>query len=495
MTRFWQRLTLVFFCGYFVLLWLNLHHLPIPWIDEVGYLDPAWNAWKTGTFASNLWPHQGADTQFMAHLPTLQWVHFCTFTLLPHTIWFTRLPLSIVFLAGALIWVRWLKLNHLSAFALFVWATLFLCDRSVFEAARSMRMESIELLLSGLAFFLVRNKKFGWLGLTLGLLMFTHPKVWVIGFVIFTYGFVVGSRSNRWRLIGGAIAPLVGYLVQINGDVTGWYHQLVSHGSDHTIAGIPGNRLWQHFVGRYQLYNPVSQTFDTYYHWQVYVPVIQWLALIAAIRRVLLFIQNRRSEPNVPLLAMVFVINHIYWFALVGPFQKYNMVVLAMGYALFLMEVAKLSSRTKQSKQLQYTYLMMLPLVVVPVALRHAGAILQWEERDTKTFNTWLFEQIDPTEKTLLVECASAWYETRKVSNVDFQFQFFLFNNKFEDYDKVYYITHRNLPFKKQVTYEPLSASERFISVDPGGVTHDGLHLYLLSEPDFNSLVEEFRRK
>jgi hypothetical protein len=494
MKRLWPKLTIAFLLGYFVLLWINLHHLPIPWIDEVGYLDPAWNAWKNGTFASNLWPHQGADTQFMAHLPVLQWAHYLTFTLLPHSIWFTRLPLSILFLLGSLIWLKWLKFNGVSGFVLFLWALLFLCDRSVFEAARSMRMEVLELAFTGLAFWSIWKRRFGLLGLSIGLLAFTHPKVWAIGLVLGVFGFWVGSGSNRIRLLVAASLPLIGYLVQINGDVVGWYDQLVSHGSDHTIASIPGNRVWQHFVGRYQLYQPVSKTFTQYYHVQCYVPVTQWLALIVAIKQLVQY-GRARFEPKLPLLALVYVINQVYWFAVVGPFQKYNMVVLAMGYSLFLMEASKLPVWEGVKAKWRLAILVLIPVIVAPVAMRHAGALVQWDARDTRQFNQWLFDRVDPNEKTLIVECASAWYESRHRPNVDFQFQFFLFNNRFSDYDRVIYITHDDLPFKKTATYEPPQRMKRYLGVSPGGVTHSGLHLYELNQTNFNSLIEDWRRK
>ncbi len=51
----------------FIPVLVNLAYIPIAWVDEIGYLDPAVNLAANGHYASNIWNIPGAD-QVLLHI-------------------------------------------------------------------------------------------------------------------------------------------------------------------------------------------------------------------------------------------------------------------------------------------------------------------------------------------------------------------------------------------------------------------------------------------
>lgn len=470
-----------------------LHLIPLPWIDSVGYLDPAYNLINHGTYATRLWPHPGTETFFFAHLPMLQVVHSISFLIFPdHWVWCIRLLPLLVFFAGAWFLYRILRMWQLHPLLIAIAMVLFLCDKAVFEMMRSMRMENLELLFLTASLFLIYRNKHPWLvALLAGLLALTHPKVWMLALLLFAWVFFKSTNVRQKILLFlSALAPALVFMALSGFDFEGLYTQLFLHGKDHTASTVPGSWWYKHFIGRFLWYDQTSKTFSWYYETQFYVPLLHLLAWFPA----LLAFKNGswRNDP----LPLFFLGNEIYWMLVLGPFHKYNMVLLAMSYLLLIRHFGPRWLSFLQKPAWRFAVLPLLLLFAFPVYSRFGTALVQWNERSPKAFTHWLEEALkaQPHERILLIEPSTAWYYAIQHENIDFQFQFWLFNNRYEDYDRVYYLHNQPLPdHREEAIYQPENLFG--ISRPLPGMTHKGLRLYRLNKLQYEALIDWERKK
>lgn len=495
MDRLSQHILRALFFLFVLFSLLTLHLLPLPWIDSVGYLDPAWNFINNGHFASDLWPHQGTDRIFLAHLPALQWVNMLSFLLFPdHWVWAIRLLPLLLFYGGLYFFYRLMRLEQFQPWVLALVLAFFIIDKAVFEMMRSMRMENMELfLLAGILYWTAKGVKKEWTALFCGLLVVTHPKAWMLALIGLIYLLVIDGKNSKrllYLLLSGL--PALMYLASAGFDLQEIYQQLIVHGRDHTIDTVPGNRVFKHFIGRFLYFDQGSRTFSWYYENQFYVPFLNLLALYFAFRSLIRKFDFRSQLPEI-----MFIANQLYWFAVLGPFHKYNMVLLLLMYFIIGKQLNGMKFRIAMPPKRAYLTLLMLLFFAFPVYSRFGGALLQWNERSPAAFNAWLHEQIKPSkdERILIIEPCTAWYYAIQHQQVDFQMKFWLFNNQFKNYDRVYYLHQHPIEgYEALSTYEPPSLMPSF-RLQLGGMTHFGLKLYQVDEKMFDALIEWERKK
>jgi hypothetical protein len=164
---------------------INLDRLPIAWNDEIQNLDPAFVWHHTHQFRSPLWPNPGAEFHFLSYPPLIEAWH-CLWLFFGKSPWIIRLPFLIFHLLTILLLHRFLLTNvlrsisHPQRWALLLTA-IFLFDKSTGEIARSLRVETLILLLFSLLIFTWHHAKnspspgnFAFLGLILGSLGIAH---------------------------------------------------------------------------------------------------------------------------------------------------------------------------------------------------------------------------------------------------------------------------------------------------------------------------------
>lgn len=483
------------FLLFVILSLLTLHLLPLPWIDSVGYLDPARNFIEYGRFASDLWPHQGTDRIFLAHLPALQWVNMLSFLLFPdHWVWTTRLIPLLLFYGGVFFMLRQMRFEQFQAWVLALVLAFFMMDKAVFEMMRSMRMENIEFFfLAGILYWTRKGIQREWTALFCGLLVVTHPKSWMLALIGFVF-LLWSEKDNYKRLLWMLLAafPAFLYLLSARFDLHEIYQQLIVHGRDHTIDTVPGNRFFKHFIGRFLYFDQGTRSFSWYYENQFYVPLLNVLAIFISVRNLLRQFDFRKNLPEI-----MFLGNQLYWFAVLGPFHKYNMVLLVLMYFILGRQLNRLDIWQSIPFKRGVFLILVILFFAFPVYSRFGGALLQWNERSPAKFNAWLHEQIQPSaqERILIIEPCTAWYYSLDHENVDFQMKFWLFNNQFTDYDRVYYLHQQPIKgYTPLASYEPDPMIPSF-RLQSGGMTHYGLKLYEVDEALFDDLIEWERRK
>ena len=125
---------------------LNLETLPVVWNDEIQNLDPAVRHWRTGQWTSWLWPNPGATELFASYPPFLHHWHRLWLSIFPlHPFWM-RLPFWLFHGLSLVLLFRLLQKHMKPEWALGL-VLLFAWDRSVFEIARSVRVEPIAMAL------------------------------------------------------------------------------------------------------------------------------------------------------------------------------------------------------------------------------------------------------------------------------------------------------------------------------------------------------------
>lgn len=142
-----ERIFTVFLFFYLLLGLLNLDSLPVVWNDEVQNLDPAVQHLQTGNWVSWLWPNPGATEQFASYPPLIHHWHRLMLMILPLNPYGVRLPLLLVTAMSLWALFHILKRSDKTAFLALGLTMLFAWDRSVFEIARSVRVEPLAMAL------------------------------------------------------------------------------------------------------------------------------------------------------------------------------------------------------------------------------------------------------------------------------------------------------------------------------------------------------------
>lgn len=420
---------LLFCLGLYTLLaFLNLSYLPIAWIDETYFLDPAIQFLKTGTYGSKVWPQEGTEKFLFAHMPMISLVHILNLSLFPWEIFYVRLPFLLIFIIGMYFYYQLLHegFGLENAWALFV-VFLFVNDKSTGEAIRSVRTETIEIMWMAVIFWRMYTDKNSAVTIVcLSFLALTHPKSWaMVGILVLWILWEKRKKKSLFWLPLLFGLPILLFLAWGKFDILLLKAQLWAHAEEHGPATGGGNLVWNHFVIR----------FWPYYTVQPYVFLLYLLSLLFAVRAMLNFGSFKDR-----LLEICFVGTNLYWFLKLGPYPRYDTVLLFFSYAICGKHLHTYLKAWKVTKKQLLWLALLFPFVTFVYLSRHGASILQREERDLAKVLTWYDRYLGnkKEKKILLLNESSGHYYAITHPWVDFTCLFSLWKFRFEDYDEVY---------------------------------------------------------
>lgn len=411
----------IYLIAYTVLLLLHLDKIPLVWFDEVMGLDPAVNLVFKDGYRSMIWPQTGTEDHFMAYLPVRFIFHSAHLSSLPFTVFWQRLPWVLYFLTSVVL-ILWAARTQTSDWSvILLLAFLFINDKTVFEVARSMRVDPLSLMFLAFTAVVYFKQKYIVQSVLASILVFIHPNLWWIALVLFFDAAIKYNNLKKRRYFVPNllwISPLfflAVYLWSIDLNVDALYTQLFEHGSKHSAEGGIANRLKAHLFDR----------FWPYYKTQPYMPLFILFGLISAVYRTV------KKKAQVWDLALIGT--HIFWLLILAPFYRYNAVLLLLTIISLLPYLPKL-------KENIYAFgFVVLFILIHPanVMARHAMAITQSQERDPKPVLSWLQDELTE-EKTLIFGHDIAYYAVAKDRQKDYM-MFNLLPTKFDyaDYNKV----------------------------------------------------------
>ena len=469
---------LLYFLLFLLLHFLNLDRIPLVWFDEVMGLDPAVNAIFKEGYVSRIWPQTGTEETFMAYLPLRFIFHMFHLLLLPFEVFWMRTPWAIYFIVSAYLLYRTAKAEIKAHWLVLLIVFLFINDRTVFEVARSMRVDALSLMFCGGLFYAYTLKKLNWQLVLSTLLIFIHPNLWMIALVFFLDASFAKNKSNSiplaypnlWWLLPIAMLLLYGWSISFN--IQGLYTQLFEHGSDHSASGGLGARIIDHFYTR----------FWPYYLRQAWMPLIVYGALLVSVWR----IWNRQYKA----IHWAVLITHLYWLAVLAPFYRYNAVLLLLSILCLIPELRQVS----WSKMSLVSVVMLLLLMPINTLAIHGLALSERSERDPSQVIDWLQSELGD-ENCLIFGHDVAYYGVAKDSNKDYM-MFNLPPDKFDfdQYDKVYALLGEypdslgHLFHELPKIYFPESRVKpglaHLISIKFNRPTYSGLMLYQLENKD-----------
>ena len=443
-----RRITLGYLLIFLMLNLLALDRMLIPWIDEVMNAEPGWRLFSTGRLFSMTFPFPGAEEKFLAYLPATPLLHYLGFTLLPKTVFWTRFPVFLLFAASTFLMFKLLRRDFiLKGGGFLVVFILFLHDESLLRALRGTRVEVLEVFLLLLTIFLGRHATWRtFAAIPIGLMLVTHPKLWVLAGVSF-YFFCFRGSSFKQGLVNVLIVilPALGYLAFADFDFLAIKNQLFVHGEEHVAQG---NLFYNHFVARF-LPNYFAQPW-----WFILHP----LALALGIRRVW---KSALAPESV--YAWMLLTTTLFWLVVLGPFVRYMPVLIILSLFALLQEL-KLNrtqlSRYLNSNLAKISLATLLLVAIAPFYYRFYQAVDQWEERDSQIALEWLDTELPSQGKTLLIDGAVGFYYDLNHANTDFTLRYTLPKYNFNEYDAVYLLTVRE-EYKAMLS-EPYSTFAQF---------------------------------
>ncbi|MEN8696892.1 MAG: hypothetical protein ABF321_07385 [Bacteroidia bacterium] len=387
----------VYLTLYVVFLFLNLHLIPIAWIDEIMGLDPSFRLFNGQGFNSYIWPQEGAEDFFMSYLPLQQWLHYLHLQVLPFDIYWIRFPWVIYLVLGSIILLYlFRKQGFTMLFALFL-VILLVNDKSIFETTRAVRIEPLIFLLIGLGVSAQHKGQHLLLCIIATALLFAHPNVWPMALVFYlqaiytTYG--VSKFSIKTIMCG--FAPIIGLLlfsVFIDFRYADFASQFLHQGADHAVNGNILHRLHSHFITR----------FWPYYTTQPWGPFIVYGALVHAI------IHLRKQGENT-YFAYGIVLTHLVWLVILGPFARYNGILLLLS-VLYIAKPAYTYIQQRNARKMGIIILLIAIISTANVVGRHTMALAQRAERNPYPVINWLKQELPQGDTTYLITGSAISY-------------------------------------------------------------------------------------
>jgi hypothetical protein len=431
MKSVFPKLTLVYLFTYLALTLLTLSRIIIPWVDEVMNVEPGFNLYSTGSLFSNLFPFEGANKKFLAYLPVTPLVHYLGFLIFPKTVFWVRFPIFLLFAVSIWMWFRLLKDEFkLEGAVFFLFILLFIQDESILRQLRGTRVEITEVFLLLAAFFIgLKCKKSVFSAIPLGLMLVTHPKVWFLA-PIGLFFMVLKDKSMGHRLLGTLffILPILIWLAFADFNIEAIKTQLFAHGEEHVAQG---NLIFGHFVERF-LPNYLAQP------WMF---VMHIAALVFASFQII-----KKPLEKSTMYAWMLMSTSIFWFIKLAPFVRYNPVLVVLILLVLLVEF-KTHQEWILAKFKSFLGLVMVAfwmfLLITPFLYRNTIAFSQWKERDPAIMLELLDKEINPKEKTLILDGEIGFYAAMNNPNLDFRLLYTLNTTPFSDYDNVYLLTTR----------------------------------------------------
>ncbi len=473
----------------FLLNLLHLNKVPIAWIDEIMLIDPAWNFLKTGAFAGKVWPHEGAETIFLAYLPLGSFLHFIDLSIFPKELFYTRLPWLIYYIGLCIFVYKYIlaRYMHLPSAAL-LFIALFIVDECINNSLRNGRIEMPSMLIIAALFYLnIRNIRPSIQAVLLSLLFISHPGFYPIGIVL-SLNLLTKKASIfkrlQYILIIGALPFFYLYMADFNFQTI--YEQLVLHGREHDETVVPGQLFYNHFIGRFL---PIYK----YQFWMIGLNILAHIYCLY----VIIF----RWNPRVQVLEWAFLFTSVFWYFNLAPFNRYTSILTLMTFLLLPGIIQRILSvygylrvNLKIIKPLQIgLFVLVLGLCSANFFVRHFTIAQQWNARNEYKVYDWLDQHVPKDKNVLIIDEAVGFYYAMQHENVSFTLPYALHKYRVEQYDKIYYLTLRDSNTSAQLinTYSCKDDLKYKLS-NQKILTYNGLKLYEIKS---DSELKEIWRK
>lgn len=484
---------------------INLDRLPIAWNDEIQNLDPAFVWHHTHQFRSPLWPNPGAEFHFLSYPPLIEAWH-CLWLFCGKSPWIIRLPFLLFHLLTILLLHRFLLTNvlksisHPQRWALLLTA-IFLFDKSTGEIARSLRVETLILLLFSLLIFTWNHAKnslaprnFAFLGLILGSLGIAHLYTWpLIAMALILAWFMITPNQSksllkRVLLLLGTLLPFALFWLSVQPNWSDLKSQLFMQAGDHQTGSIFQN-IPAFFVGRFIPYSLE----------QPYTPLLHLTYFFIAIWLLRHHYQQHKSlNPflQAAWIPCLFLAISLPMMLLLTPQHRYYPIQHFWGVLLIAEWLNTHVQRTKKQplwlgfeKQTVKTWIVTLAFatfLLFPFTIRHTSALLQRPQRNPQTAIQFLNKNLNhlPEGEILGEPIANYWLaQSPHPEKWSFGFEFYPQHFPFNPQKPRYFLSRtspQQLPFLKLVDqlHIPSYAAFKSLPLEKFGHTYDGLFLY-----------------
>jgi hypothetical protein len=468
----------------FSVMLVNLAFIPIAWVDEVMLIDPAWNLFHLGKFVGSTWPHAGTENVFLAYLPLSSFIHAISLQLFPADIFWMRLPWFIMLIGTSLFLHYYCVQRYMSLPAgVLLLVCFFVMDEGISNALRSVRVEMISMLLTSAALFLSYRGKFPTIqSFIISLLLISHPNVVPIAVVLSIYLLTRKATTlKKMRYMGTILLFPLLYLVIAKFDLQAIYEQLILHGKEHDATALSGNLFYNHFIAR----------FLPMYNWQWYIPVLFLIMHVYAVYSIFF-----RWNPGHQQVEWAFLSCSIFWFFTLAPFNRYTAVMTLLIFmmlpglmhrGLSVLGFLRLSFR-KISWYHAISIFAILIYISIPFLTRNAVAMSQRSERKAASVYPWLDKNIEnknPDKVLIVDEAIGFYYMMKHPDEVAFTLPYALPKYRFEDYEKVYYLSFRAAPKNaKEISKLVLPSKELPFAMPRKIITYNGLCLYEITSAE-----------
>jgi hypothetical protein len=465
----------------FLIMLLNLNKVPIAWIDEVMNIEPAWQFLQGNGFIGKMWPHEGAETVFLAYLPLSSFIHFIDLSLFPAELFYTRL-LWLIFLGISCVYMyKYIVARYLTIQpAIYFIICVYVLDEGINNSLRNGRVEMPAIAIMSVLFYLaIRNKRPSIQAILISLLLIAHPGLYPIA-LLFALNLISKKASILKRLqyiVSIAFFPFV-YLLLADFNFQQIYQQLVLHGREHDQTAVQGNAFYLHFVERFL---PI-------YKYQPYMLIINIIMHVSCLYSIIF-----RWNPRHQLLEWSYLLTSLFWFFTLAPFYRYTSVLT---FLMFLhLPYLKFSLKTGNKIQLSLMFVLLV-FISIPFFVRHYYTFKQWSERNEYKVYQWLDQsmQHQTNKKNLLIDEAIGFYYTMKNPEAyEFTLPYTLHKYDLSDYENVYYLSFREAPKQSKLiaTYEINNTTNKAIN-GRKVLTYNGLKLYKV---ETQAALEELKRK
>ncbi len=428
--------------AYTILGLLNLTHLPIAWTDEIQHLDPVFNYFKFGKYASKIWPNPNANNHFLSYPPLIGNLLISWLTIFPKTIFFARLPFLIFHLATIFLLYRYLKnnLNLFKTIALLL-TCLFIFDKSVFEISRSGRVETlINFLL--ILYFSNLHKKDSYLPIfALSLLALSHLYIWPL-VLIGIDRFISQKQYKNPLQITIFFIPILLTFALLQPNLIDLKTQLLFQTAKHQSSGLHAilDFFWLKFW--------------PYYLEQPIVPFLYISAIFLAIKQLYRTPNKEKSSS----IAAYFIILILSQAILLTPQMRYHSVHMLFSILILAKEIEQVQKQTtaKQTHKLFFLFTNQkswvksilfatcLLLFSIGFLARHTIALLQYSERNPEIIQS-LLNKHQPKNQWVIFGEPIADYCIATNKNAEFGLEFYPEHWQFQP-NKTYFLLHRTKP-------------------------------------------------
>lgn len=403
-------------------------------LDEVMLLDPCLN-YLEGHYSSKLWYAPGSELYFMSYLPANFLFRILFLYLLPHQLFFYRLPYILLLIGSGCLIYSIIQKKYQQTLLSLISAIFLLNDKGLWDASLSGRTEIIQVFLI-LSYFYLELKNSVVItailkGFVIGLLLITHPPAWIIvaAFIWFSID-LKNLKSTVLTMIPVIITVLL-FLVSIRFNTKEFIAQLFMEGS----LASPSHTFWHriiHFGDRFLPYPYLMQPWviiiilaGTYFWVNTKFVKSKWEQRIGIVFFSYLFFLIFTSE----------------------NYSRYNPPLLVCVY-LFLPFVLKtVQEKLRRSIPIQI-YSMIILLVTIPFVLRVSRAYSNKETNNTSIVVGQFLKAINHTsnESILIIGEPVGYFIAEAATGIDYTTPFTTYKFNDNTYQRQFLISYQVYP-------------------------------------------------